>query len=87
MLSKSASVFTSARFSISPLHSFIHSISIFPISYTPCRSYFDCVAKVYAKEGLAGFFRGFTPAMARSFPANATCFLGYEYTKAFLNKI
>lgn len=48
------------------------------------RNYLDCVSKVYAAEGMSGFLRGFAPAMVRSFPANATCFLGYEYTKAFL---
>jgi solute carrier family 25 carnitine/acylcarnitine transporter 20/29 len=52
--------------------------------FVAIRNYLDCVSKVYAKEGLGGFFRGFSPAMVRAFPANAACFLGYEYTKAFL---
>lgn len=33
------------------------------------------VAKeIAAKEGVAGFYRGFTPVMVRAFPANAACF-------------
>lgn len=50
------------------------------------KSVLDCASQIMAKEGAGGFFRGFAPAMVRSFPANATCFLGYEYAKVFLNK-
>lgn len=57
-------------------------------SYSPflASSYLHCISKVYAKEGIAGFFKGFTPAIIRAFPANAACFLGYEYTKELLMK-
>eukprot|EP00271_Cylindrocystis_brebissonii_P013536 TRINITY_DN33429_c0_g1_i1.p1 TRINITY_DN33429_c0_g1~~TRINITY_DN33429_c0_g1_i1.p1 ORF type:complete len:324 (-),score=45.22 TRINITY_DN33429_c0_g1_i1:58-1029(-) len=38
----------------------------------------DAFQKVWASEGAAGLYRGFGPAMARSVPANAACFLAYE---------
>ncbi len=56
------------------------------MSFLSTRSVVDCAQQIMAKDGVKGFFRGFTPAMVRSFPANAACFLGYEYSKAFLNK-
>lgn len=31
-------------------------------------------ATIYQKEGLRGFFVGFTPCLARAFPANAAAF-------------
>ncbi len=62
------------------------SYSAYNSSSLSTRSVIDCAQQIMAKDGVKGFFRGFTPAMVRSFPANATCFLGYEYSKAFLNK-
>ncbi|KAJ8565104.1 hypothetical protein K7X08_001564 [Anisodus acutangulus] len=32
-------------------------------------------------EGVKGLYKGFGPAMARSVPANAACFLAYEITR------
>lgn len=46
--------------------------------------YLDCCKKVYARNGIRGFFAGFLPCMLRSFPANAACFYGYELTKQLL---
>jgi len=46
-------------------------------------SYMDAVRKIYKADGAKGFFKGFTPCMIRSFPANAVCFLAYEYTRKF----
>jgi hypothetical protein len=34
--------------------------------------------RVYAAEGLAGFFRGVVPSVVRSLPVNAVTFWGYE---------
>jgi len=48
------------------------------------KSYMDAVAKIYKADGAKGFFKGFTPCMIRSFPANAVCFLAYEYTKKLI---
>ena len=41
----------------------------------------DAFKKVWATEGLKGLYRGFGPAMARSIPANAVCFLAYEVVR------
>eukprot|EP00897_Mesotaenium_endlicherianum_P004297 jgi/Mesen1/3896/ME000208S02907 len=41
----------------------------------------DAFRKVWATEGVKGLYRGFGPAMARSVPANAACFLAYELVR------
>jgi hypothetical protein len=46
----------------------------------------DCAKQIYSKEGIKGFFRGFTPAMLRAFPLHAIVFCGYETTIAYLKK-
>uniref|UniRef100_A0A0C9RRX4 TSA: Wollemia nobilis Ref_Wollemi_Transcript_16222_1350 transcribed RNA sequence n=1 Tax=Wollemia nobilis TaxID=56998 RepID=A0A0C9RRX4_9CONI len=40
--------------------------------------------KIAASEGIKGLYKGFGPAMARSVPANAACFLAYEITRSSL---
>ncbi|XP_023540497.1 mitochondrial carnitine/acylcarnitine carrier-like protein [Cucurbita pepo subsp. pepo] len=40
--------------------------------------------KLLATEGVKGLYKGFGPAMARSVPANAACFLAYEVTRSSL---
>eukprot|EP00743_Colponemidia_sp_Colp-15_P004457 GILK01004807.1.p1 GENE.GILK01004807.1~~GILK01004807.1.p1 ORF type:complete len:308 (+),score=38.14 GILK01004807.1:32-925(+) len=40
----------------------------------PYKTVADCFRKIYAKEGLKGFWRGFTPCLLRSFPANGVAF-------------
>ncbi|KAK9120740.1 hypothetical protein Syun_018357 [Stephania yunnanensis] len=37
---------------------------------------------ILASEGIKGLYKGFGPAMARSVPANAACFLAYEVTRS-----
>lgn len=44
----------------------------------------DAFRKILAAEGVKGLYKGFTPAMARSVPANAACFLAYEVTRSSL---
>ncbi|KAF3789306.1 Mitochondrial carnitine/acylcarnitine carrier-like protein [Nymphaea thermarum] len=44
----------------------------------------DAFKKILRTEGLKGLYKGFGPAMARSVPANAACFLAYEITRASL---
>ncbi|KAJ7943816.1 mitochondrial carnitine/acylcarnitine carrier-like protein [Quillaja saponaria] len=44
----------------------------------------DAFRKIKASEGLKGLYKGFGPAMARSVPANAACFLAYEVTRSAL---
>jgi len=35
-------------------------------------------------EGVGGLYRGFWPALARSFPANGACFMVYELVSTAL---
>ncbi|WIA31880.1 hypothetical protein OEZ86_002745 [Tetradesmus obliquus] len=51
------------------------------------RGILDCGRQVVAAEGLHGLFRGFAPALVRSFPANAVCFAVYEATKSLVNSV
>ncbi|KAK1374957.1 mitochondrial carnitine/acylcarnitine carrier-like protein [Heracleum sosnowskyi] len=44
----------------------------------------DAFRKILAAEGVKGLYKGFTPAMARSVPANAACFLAYEMARSSL---
>ncbi|KAL5725505.1 hypothetical protein ACHQM5_008643 [Ranunculus cassubicifolius] len=44
----------------------------------------DAVRKIVAAEGMKGLYKGFGPAIARSAPANAACFLAYELTRSSL---
>lgn len=44
----------------------------------------DAFKKILASEGVKGLYKGFGPAMARSIPANAACFLAYEVTRSSL---
>ncbi|WOL06298.1 mitochondrial carnitine/acylcarnitine carrier-like protein [Canna indica] len=44
----------------------------------------DAFRKILASEGTKGLYKGFGPAMARSIPANAACFLAYEVTRSSL---
>lgn len=44
----------------------------------------DAFRKLASSEGVKGLYKGFGPAMARSVPANAACFLAYEVTKSSL---
>ncbi|PRP84385.1 mitochondrial substrate carrier family protein [Planoprotostelium fungivorum] len=42
----------------------------------------DCTRQVYRKIGLGGFYRGITPCVVRSVPANAVAFWVYEMATA-----
>ncbi|KAJ6817271.1 mitochondrial carnitine/acylcarnitine carrier-like protein [Iris pallida] len=44
----------------------------------------DAFKKIFATQGVKGLYRGFGPAMARSVPANAVCFLVYEMVRTNL---
>jgi hypothetical protein len=43
--------------------------------------------KIMQERGLRGLMIGMDVAIVRAFPANAALFMGYEYTKKFLDKI
>ncbi|KAG6571669.1 Mitochondrial carnitine/acylcarnitine carrier-like protein, partial [Cucurbita argyrosperma subsp. sororia] len=42
----------------------------------------DAFRKIMASEGVKGLYKGFGPAIVRSAPANAACFLVYEITRS-----
>ncbi|XP_004512531.1 mitochondrial carnitine/acylcarnitine carrier-like protein [Cicer arietinum] len=44
----------------------------------------DAFKRIKASEGYKGLYKGFGPAMFRSVPANAACFLAYEMTRSAL---
>ncbi|CAN6486308.1 unnamed protein product [Victoria cruziana] len=44
----------------------------------------DAFKKILRSEGVKGLYKGFGPAMVRSIPANAACFLAYELTRSSL---
>ncbi|CAK8540376.1 unnamed protein product [Lathyrus sativus] len=44
----------------------------------------DAFRRIKATEGIKGLYKGFGPAMFRSVPANAACFLAYEMTRSAL---
>lgn len=48
--------------------------------------FLDCARKLMAKDGVGALFKGFGPAMARAFPANAATFLGVEVSLQMMNK-
>ncbi|TRM60189.1 mitochondrial carrier domain-containing protein [Schizophyllum amplum] len=49
--------------------------------------FMDCARKTIAQDGAAALWKGFGPAMARAFPANAATFLGVEYSRQFMDKL
>jgi len=48
------------------------------------RGMLECGRKIYAKEGISGFYRGFSVCVIRSLPANATTFLFLEIARNLL---
>eukprot|EP01120_Amphizonella_sp_Union-15-10_P006712 TRINITY_DN21_c0_g1_i1.p1 TRINITY_DN21_c0_g1~~TRINITY_DN21_c0_g1_i1.p1 ORF type:complete len:301 (+),score=48.24 TRINITY_DN21_c0_g1_i1:94-996(+) len=46
----------------------------------------DTTRTIYKEKGVQGFFKGYTPCIVRSVPANAVCFFGYEIAKNFMNR-
>jgi solute carrier family 25 carnitine/acylcarnitine transporter 20/29 len=43
--------------------------------------------KLYRQHGARAFFKGFTPCMVRSVPANAVTFFGYEQARKFIDRV
>jgi solute carrier family 25 carnitine/acylcarnitine transporter 20/29 len=41
---------------------------------------------IYRDAGFGGFFKGVAPCMLRAFPANAACFVGFEFARSMFNK-
>ena len=52
------------------------------------RGFWDCAVRTVRDEGgFKALWRGFTPALLRSFPANAACFGSYEAAKAEISRL
>lgn len=47
--------------------------------------FMDCARKTIAQDGARALWKGFGPAMARAFPANAATFLGVEASRKVLD--
>ncbi|KAH7106754.1 mitochondrial carrier [Auriculariales sp. MPI-PUGE-AT-0066] len=47
----------------------------------------DCARKTIAADGVAALWKGFGPAMARAFPANAATFVGVELSRQALDSM
>lgn len=43
-----------------------------------------CIRELVSKEGFGALYRGVTPCLIRAVPANAVCFIVYEWVAAFL---
>jgi len=48
--------------------------------------FIDCTRKTIARDGVKALWKGFGPAMARAFPANAATFLGVEASRQLMDK-
>jgi solute carrier family 25 carnitine/acylcarnitine transporter 20/29 len=48
-------------------------------------SILDVYRHLIKEEGYAGLMKGFRPAMARAFPANAACFTAMELSRSSLD--
>jgi len=44
----------------------------------------ECWRKIYAAEGIKGFYRGFTPCLLRAIPANASALFAMEFVLRYL---
>jgi len=49
--------------------------------------FLDCARKTIAQDGAKALFKGFGPAMARAFPANAATFLGVEASIKLMDRL
>jgi solute carrier family 25 carnitine/acylcarnitine transporter 20/29 len=47
----------------------------------------DCARKTIAQDGVRALWKGFGPAMARAFPANAATFLGVEASRKVMDNL
>jgi len=55
-----------------------------PVVYT---GMLDCLKKIYASEGIRGFYRGILPNFMKAIPAISISYLVYEKTKRYLSEL
>lgn len=64
-------------------------LSLFPV--VVFSSFLVIVLQVFKElvrtEGYLALYKGFGPVIARAFPANAACFLGYDLSMRALNNL
>ncbi|RSH83940.1 carnitine transporter [Saitozyma podzolica] len=51
------------------------------------KGFIDCASKLIANDGVTALWKGFGPAMARAFPANAATFVGVEVSLSLMDKL
>lgn len=51
------------------------------------RGVLDAIGQIWAKEGIAGFYKGLGPNLLRVLPSTWVTFLVYENTKLFMPKL
>jgi len=51
------------------------------------KSLINTILNIYKKEGLIGFYQGFTTNLARTVPASAVTLVSFEYISRYLSKI
>lgn len=47
----------------------------------------DVLRELLRKEGSLALYKGFTPVMLRAFPANAACFVGFEFCASLFRRM
>ncbi|PKI83588.1 carnitine transporter [Malassezia vespertilionis] len=50
------------------------------------KSFLDCARRTVGADGIGALFKGFGPAMARAFPANAAVFVGVEMSFKMMDR-
>jgi solute carrier family 25 folate transporter 32 len=56
-------------------------------AYLAYRGLQDAIVKIWATEGLGGFYKGLGPNLFRVLPSTWVTFLMYENTRAYLSKV
>ena len=56
------------------------------LCYATAVSVTSMLVQLYAADGIAAFYKGFSPAFSRSVPANAAAFLVYEMVRQTMTR-
>lgn len=63
------------------------SSSLNPINSINHHNLLNTILNIYQKEGLIGFYSGFTTNLARTVPASAVTLVSFEYISKYLGKV